>query len=59
MYLRDALFTYAKLIDLAFGSGKIPRNKKMTIVNKLRLLLASKQAGNTGVDDQIQKLLAN
>ena len=58
-YTRDALLTYAKLIDLAFGSGKMPRNKKMTMVNKLRLLLASKQAGNTGVDDQIQKLLAN
>lgn len=56
-YTQDALQTYAKLIDLAFGSGNIPRNKKMNLVNKLRLLLASKQAGNTGVDDQIKELI--
>jgi len=56
-YTQDALLTYAKLIDLAFGSGKIPRNKKMNLVNKLRLLLASKQAGNTGVDDEIKELI--
>lgn len=56
-YTQDGLLTYAKIIDLAFGSGKIPRNKKMNLVNKLRLLLASKQAGNTGVDDEIHKLI--
>ena len=56
-YTQDALLTYAKLIDLAFGTGKIPRNKKMNLVNKLRLLLASKQAGNTGVDDEIKDLI--
>ena len=56
-YTQDALLTYAKLIDLAFGPGKIPRNKKMNLVNRLRLLLASKQAGNTGVDDEINDLV--
>ena len=56
-YTKDALLTYAKLIDLAFGTGKIPRNKKMNLVNRLRLLLASKQAGNTGIDDEIKDLI--
>ena len=56
-YTQNGLLTYAKIIDLAFGSGKIPRNKKMNLVNKLRLLLASKQAGNTGVDDEIHELI--
>ena len=56
-YTQDGLLTYAKIIDLAFGSGKIPRNKKMNLVNKIRLLLASKQAGNTGVDDEIHQLI--
>ena len=57
-YTQQALLTYAKLIDLAFGSGKIPRNKKTSLVNKLRLLLASKLAGNTGVDDQLGEIIS-